>query len=287
MWNAAFIRRRKLGRGSTRGMIAASKTGLRVWCHDKNRPIDGLDLVIRWGCTANVNCRRVLNTAEAIHLVSDKTEFRKILNENNLCTPSYFTREDAVNALEEDATLVVRPRVHAQGRRLFVVNTAQELDNAIARCGAGWYANDFFNKTAEYRISFCQGRVVWVAKKTPANPADVAWNVAQGGRFDNVRFDEWPLKAVRISREAFILSRLDFGAVDVMVDDQNNVFVLEINSAPSQTSPYRQECFAKAFDYIVTNENKEAIPIIPEKGDWKKFVHPAVSEKAILHVENP
>ena len=131
-------------------------------------------------------------------------------------------------------------------------------------------------------MTFVQGRVVWVAEKTPDDPSDIAWNVARGGRFDNVRWGDWPLRAVRVSREAFLLSRLDFGAVDVMVDAEGECYVLEINSAPSQTSPYRQKCMAKAFDYIMRNENKERIPVTEARGGWKKFIHPALSDEAIL-----
>ena len=81
--------------------------------------------------------------------------------------------------------------------------------------------------------------------------------------------------------EAFNLSSLDFGGVDVMVDADGEVYVLEINSAPSLTSPYRQECFAKAFDYIILN-NKERIPLIDGRGGYTKFIHPALEPKAKL-----
>jgi glutathione synthase/RimK-type ligase-like ATP-grasp enzyme len=122
------------------------------------------------------------------------------------------------------------------------------------------------------------GRAVWVAQKTPGNPEDVAWNVAQGGRFDNVRFNDWPLKVVKTAIEAFNYTDLDFGGVDVIVDN-NNAYVLEINSAPSQTSPYRQECVAKYFDYVVKN-GKNRIELIKEKGGYLKFIHPAIDNKA-------
>ena len=121
-----------------------------------------------------------------------------------------------------------------------------------------------------------QGRCVCVAKKTPGNPDQVAWNVAQGGHFDNVNFDNWPLKAVKVSIQAFLLTGLDFGGVDVMVDREGEVYVLEINAAPSLTSPYRQSCFAKAFDYI-RQHGKDVIPLSEQRGDWKKFIHPAIT----------
>jgi len=268
-----LIRRRKLGRGSCRGIKTFSRTGIGVFRNDKAN-IPPAELVFRWGCTSDLPGNpKVINKAEAIHLVSDKLEFRKRLNEADLCPDTYFTKEEVC------FPAVVRPRVHAQGRKLWVANNYFDLEQAIMRCPNGWYASQLINKTAEYRVFVAQGRAVWVAKKTPGNPDQVAWNVAQGGRFDNVRWDEWPLKAVRVSIEAFKLSGLDFGGVDVMVDAEGECYVLEINAAPSQTSPYRQECVAKAFDYIVRN-GKQEIPMVDAKGGYKKFIHPAVSAEA-------
>jgi glutathione synthase/RimK-type ligase-like ATP-grasp enzyme len=182
-----------------------------------------------------------------------------------------------------DKTFVFRPRVHSRGRHFYVAKGRQECEDAIAKCGEGWYASPLIDKAAEYRVFVVQGRAVCVAEKTPGNPDDLAWNVAKGGRFDNVRWDDWPLKVVRYAIEAFNLSDLDFGGVDVMVAKDGGVFVIEINSAPSLTSEYRQGCFAKAFDYIIDN-GKEPIPLIEERGGYLKFIHPAVCERAKLRV---
>lgn len=286
-----MLRRRKLGRTSCREIANFSQQISGVVRNDQPMPAD-VTTVIRWGTTSNVPVRNVINTAEAIHRVGDKAGFRSLLMEDwgdqgapdkgPLCPKTYcdgdVPKEELLLIHDK---LVIRPKVHAQGRHVYLVSNEAELNHAISRCGEGWYASEYINKVAEYRVTFVQGRVSWVAKKTPGNPQDVAWNVARGGRFDNVRWDEWPLKAVRMSREAFMLSGLDFGAVDVMVDENDDAFVLEINSAPSQTSPYRQECMAKCFDYLIAN-GKEPIDIIQARGGWKKFIHPALSNEALL-----
>ena len=121
----------------------------------------------------------------------------------------------------------------------------------------------------------CQNRAVWVAKKTPGNPDDVAWNVAQGGRFDNVRWGDWPMAVVVEAMKAAKVSGTDFCGVDVMVDADGNPYVLEVNSAPSQTSPYRQQCVAKAFDYIVTN-GKQHFDDVENVQRWRDAIHPAL-----------
>lgn len=280
-----ILRRPKLGL-SVKHLVAKSDLIDKVVRNDRRLP-DDLSLVFRWGTTSNVDCRNVVNTAEAIHKVNDKSGFRKTLMDNHqagndlLCPRTWIDGQGDPEILSVDMNfpVVVRPRNHAQGRNVHLCNNRVELMTAIARCGAGWYASEYIAKVAEYRVTFVQGRVVWVAQKTPGDPNAIAWNVARGGRFDNVRWDAWPLRTIRVAREAFVLSGLDFGAVDVMVDAEGRPYVLEINSAPSQTSPYRQECMAKAFDYIVRN-GKEPIPVIAERGGYKKFVHPALTPEA-------
>lgn len=283
MWKGVLVRRRKLGRSSVRGISEQSLTGIVHYRND--RPEKHGDIYIRWGTTSNVPGQHVLNTAEAIHEVADKRGFRLKLDQHNLC-PRTWGSIDELPELNEDVPypLIVRRATHHQGRFLHVANTIDELKTICNRYAEGdYYISEMINKVAEYRITFVQGRVAWVAQKTPGNPEDVAWNVAQGGRFDNVSWGDWPLRAVRVAREAFMLSSLDFGAVDIMVDEMGKCYVLEINSAPSQTSPYRQLCMAKCFDFIMINEDKSRIDVIEDRGDWKKFIHPALdSDRAIL-----
>jgi glutathione synthase/RimK-type ligase-like ATP-grasp enzyme len=284
MMTALLLRRRKLGLGSCNGIRHYSQTGIDWVRNDKLAPINKADFVFRWGCTSNIPFdTKVVNEAKAIHYVSDKLQFRLDTSEKGLAPATWIT----VNELCEDWALpfkvVVRRATHHQGRYLDVCDTERQVRAAAAKYGDdNYYISEYIPKVAEYRVFFVQGRVVWVAQKTPANPDAVAWNVAKGGRFDNVRWDEWPLKSIRIAREAFLMSGLDFGGVDVMVDKDGTPYVLEINSAPSQTSPYRQECTAKAFDYIVEKGDKSPIPVIEERGGYRKFVHPAICEQAIM-----
>jgi glutathione synthase/RimK-type ligase-like ATP-grasp enzyme len=241
---------------------------------------------IRWGCTTNLpkqigGHNTVINNAKAIHLVADKLEFRRVLEEAELCPRTWFKWNDGPHE-DKGVSVIVRTRYHHQGRGMWLVHNYRDLQKCCVALGEGnYYINDYINKVAEYRVFVVQGRVVCVAQKTPGNPEAVAWNVAKGGRFDNVRWDAWPLKAVRKSVEAFNLSGLDFGGVDVMVDAEGECYILEINSAPSLTSPYRQECFAKAFDYIVEN-GKDRIPLTKKRGGYTKFIHPAICDHAIL-----
>ncbi len=279
-----LLRRRKLGLGSCNGIKQFSQQGIDWFRNDQPAPINNPDFVFRWGCTSNLPFKTtVVNEAKAIHYVADKRQFRLDTAEKGLAPKSWV---DAVDWFDDGAVkAVVRRSTHHQGRYLDVVDKDdfKKMSDVCRKYGYGsFYISEYIPKVAEYRVFLVQGRVVWVAKKTPADANAVAWNVAQGGRFDNVRWDDWPLKAVKVSREAFLMSGLDFGGVDIMVDANNNCYVLEINSAPSQTSPYRQECTAKAFDYIVKNNSKAAITVTEERGGYRKFIHPALTDQAIM-----
>lgn len=262
---------------SAKGICEASKTGIQWVRSDKELPPD--DLYIRWGCTSNVPTKNVLNTAGSIHEVANKLEFRRTLEEAELCPATWFRVGDVPHeALKQG--VIIRTKTHAQGRGLWLVHDYQELYRICEKLGAGnYYLAEYIKKTEEFRVFVVQGRAVCVAQKTPADPDAIAWNVAKGGRFDNVRWDAWNVKAVRVAIEAFNLSGLDFGGVDVMVDADGDCTILEINSAPSLTSPYRQQCMAKAFDYIVLN-GKQRIPLVQEKGGYLKFIHPGVCDRA-------
>jgi glutathione synthase/RimK-type ligase-like ATP-grasp enzyme len=290
-----ILRRRKLGLKIHE--MAANMQNAEVIRHDRGvRDPQQDEHLFRWGCTANVpRGYKVVNKAAGIHLVNNKIAFRKLMDEEGgLCTQSFYSRQ-AIEQYDGDLSggLVVRPCVHSRARHLYHAKTPEELSYAIERCHIAslsttqsrsndtWYANKYINKSAEYRVFVVNGRAVWVAKKTPANPNDVAWNVAQGGRFDHVRWNDWPLKVVKTAIRAHTLTGLDFSGVDIMVDNEGTPYVLEINSAPSQTSPHRQEKTAKAFDWIVQNDVRDStcLPLSEQRGDWKKFGHPSLDER--------
>ena len=274
--SVVLFRRRGLGKGSCSGIVEYSESDIKVVRNDSPLPLD-TSLIIRWGCTSRVpEGIPIMNKTEAIHRVANKTGFRKLLMEKAPVTiPNTIFRGDDY---EENIKYVVRPATHSQGRHVYLATNPQEFNNAMLRCNLGWYASEYIPKVAEYRVCFVQGRVCWVAKKTPADPEAIAWNVALGGRFENVRWNEWPLEVVSTAYEAFKLSGLDFSGIDVMVGPDNKCYILEANSAPSMTSNYRKKCIAKCIDWIVNTNMEHLLPDDNREG-WRKWIHPALLEQ--------
>lgn len=275
--NAIILRRRKLGRTSCREIAACMQQAIEVIRNDKDIPPAAH--VFRWGTTSNVpKCEGqiIYNSAASIHWCADKRQGRLDMQAAGVPVPSTW---DSFDSYQNDpiyvGPVVFRKAQHAQGRELYVHYGDDGLYERCSNVGEGnYYLSELINKVAEYRVFVCQGRVVWVAQKKPGNPDQVAWNVAQGGEFSNVRWGEWHMPSCRAAILAALLSKTDFCGVDVMVDAEGEPYVLEVNSAPSQTSPYRQACVAKAFDYMI-EKGKEVIPCEQFK-KWRDVAHPAI-----------
>lgn len=266
-----FYRRKFWGAKSLNGI--ASYMGARVARNDKPVPED-TSLLIRWGCITNTNIplSKQVNTSKGIQQASNKRQARKHMQ--GLCPLTIFTHEEYSGEV-----MVVRPDKHAKGKHLWVINNMQELVNVTSELPS-WYASELVDKVSEFRVYVMSGRVISVAQKTPDDPSAVAWNSSNGGRFDVVRWSEWPTEVCRIACEAMSRFDLDFGGVDVMVDKDEEAFVLEINTAPSilpisdGSLSYRQKCMAKGFMYM-SEHGRELEPTANNNG-WRGYIHPAI-----------
>lgn len=273
--NHIILRRRKLGRTSCKEIAALSTKLIAVVRNDENIP--AADVVFRWGTTSNIpkkDGQLIVNSAASIHWCADKKKGRMETQAAGVPVPESWEARNFPGAVVVGELFVLRRPKHAQGKDLWHGDAAYIHRMIREHNVQDGYVGRLIDKVAEYRVYVIQGRVSCVAKKTPANPQDVAWNVARGGSFDNVKWGEWPMAAIAAAVPAAELSGTDFCGVDVMVDGDGKAYVLEVNSAPSLTSPYRQSCFTKCFDHIVQNKSVAKIDIQRFNG-WKDVIHPA------------
>lgn len=273
-----ILRRRGLGLGSCTKIQQQSKEEIKIIRNDKQPIFTEDDTVLRWGCTSNLNNQHIfqLNKSASIKLVNNKKEFRFLLQEK------YPDLVPKTWSITEDQSItypcIVRPEKHAQGKYLFLCNSYPEVFHLCCvkhpHLSLG-YISEYIPKVAEYRVCFIQGLVAWIAEKTPKNPNDIAWNVNQGGKFHNVPWKKWPINVINTAYIAYKESGLYLSGIDVMVDNDGRSYVLEANSAPSHTSPYRIQCTTKCIDYGIQNgfEPLEPSPYFTKYGKW---LHPAL-----------
>jgi len=273
-----IMRRRGLGSATLEGITGKTAGDVVYWTASSD-PQPEVDVILRWGCTAQLApapaTPTVLNAAGAIHLAHDKSAARRMFAAAGLCDWPWLT-PDGIRF-----PVVVRPRYHAEGRRLFVVDDPSGLAAAIPKCGNGWYASPIFDKKKEFRVLVVQGRAVWVARKVPPEGfTDFAWNGHRGVPFYNVRWGDWPIRVVKASIKAANLVGLWLAGVDVMEDGDGKVFVLEANSGPTITSHYRQTCVAKVLDWVLENGSTITHPDPgrenADSDDWQGLKHPAI-----------
>lgn len=280
-----FLRKQGLGLDTIRNVIAQMSERFRIARVDiRSQPIphgSSSSVAINWGTMALPSDYYVFNKPSSIRKSSAKGSFRVQLYENGLAP--YTTMSSDVP--EDKFPVVVRPLTHFGGKYLAVANDESELQTVLQKREYldGYYISSLVKKSKEFRVFVTQGRVVYIVNKIPDDANAVAWNVHQGGRFENVRFSSWDLGVAKASLKAMSLTGLDFGAVDVIVSESGEVYVLEINTAPALQSPYWVSCVAKAFDYMTNNRNHIDVDI--DGGNWRNFVHPAISEEAVTSTE--
>lgn len=288
--NTVILRRRKLGKTSCEEIQKNLKESYNIDSFagriDQNPP--NPDILVRWGCTNTLRSNFEINSSDKIHLVNDKANCRKLLQDNNVSVPkSFFTKEDTRNA--SLYPLIGRERYHHQGRHLKFIRNDSELNEDHSSN----YWSQYIRKEKEYRVFAFFGKVIMVAEKEFHGDHDsIAWNVAQGAvSFKNVRWNDWPLRVCEEALKAQKITGIDFAGVDVMIKD-NIPYILELNSAHSLTDGYRQKTFAKALAWAIKYIEKKNIKpdhfVIPNRiRNYKDIILPAIEdyEKAINDLE--
>lgn len=259
---------RRDGHGLNCAAIAARcKTNVEVLTTDDAWPAHAL--TIRWGCTSNLPKKgeALYNKAAGIKTTFDKGAFRRVMAAEGIAPKVYTTPEEWFAAGQPE--VVIRPQHHIRGQDFFKVKEIADVIKAIEACGDGFYMSEVVDVRKEVRVWFFGGRVLFVCHNNRA--AD---------KYEYIGWGEWPMNAVKNAAQAMALSGLDFGAVDVMIDGAGKAMVSEVNTSPEVLGKYQQERVAFAIDYVV-EKGTNHLPII-DKAGWKGYIHPCVSDKAIM-----
>lgn len=226
--------------------------------------------VVRWGTQARIGAQyRYVNTPEAIALAADKTRAREVLGP---LVPTTWTMREQVHL-----PCIIRPQRHHGGHRFYVCRKRYQIDRAIQRCGEGWYASAIVNKAREFRIFVLYGRIVAVSERfPPEGPRKrMAWNSRRDGSLRNCRSTMWHHPSLLASVDAMVELNLDWGAVDVAVDQAGRPFVLEVNTKPGLENTYTLDRIARAFVRLA----KTGLPEDAPAGEWRLF--PGVTSKKV------
>lgn len=250
---------------------------LKIVTPEEFRGLRGIKHIIRWGTTMSIGAEnrdvKVINKASAIKETLDKAAFRKKCADIGVAPKTWMSLDDLCNDPVGAAAVIVRPRNHERSENLHLCKTLAEAEAAVARYGANnYYISEYIAKDREIRVFIVQGKVIIGLEKNPGNKREVSWGCVEEGQLAVMRWSEWPMFAMEAAVKAFNLSKLDFGAVDVMIKG-NKAYVLEINTAPEVWTYYGQR-LGEAFHHMI-NVNRERIATT-RFGNWKDVAHPTL-----------
>ena len=191
--------------------------------------------VINWGASAMPlpwkERVRLLNAPEAIERVSNKILFFEDMDID--ITPRW-TRSwyEAAEMIEDDGHKVVC-RTILNGHGGIGIHIASTVDELVE---APLYVQ-YIPKKAEYRVHIVNNNIISLQRKIRDNRVPcLDWRIrSYSNGFFYTRNGDMPgwEKSIRVAEQAFDLTDLHFGAVDVIYNEkQDRAYVLEINTAP-------------------------------------------------------
>lgn len=213
--------------------------------HGEVPPTVQEDFLIRWGAQQRLvrAPRVVLNRADAIANAADKLQSLKMLEYEDIPVPPFSEELDLI-----EAPFLGRNRHHSRGTD--IVLYMQHADTELF--GEKDFYTQYVPTLHEYRVHVVRDKVIRVSQKLYDHTHDPI-----GARHSWIRNHEngWVFRSPthplshywqNTAIEAVHALGLDFGAVDLIVDEEGRALVLEVNTAPA-CSPRTARAYCEAF----------------------------------------
>jgi hypothetical protein len=205
------------------------------------------DVLIRWGSRAvgpngNTSLTRIINKSTAIAAASDKLGSLTKMREAGVRVPDFST-----DPTDLRFPFLGRARSHARGTDVVLCLQAGDYK----RRPRDYYVQ-YVPTLREFRVHVVGDEVIRVQGKFLDVPGDaVPWirNHAHGYRFRAPR-KKLNSERMNMAVKAVKALGLDFGAVDLLIGDDGQTYVLEVNTAPS-CSPLTGAAYVAAFQRLL------------------------------------
>lgn len=194
---------------------------LRVYPNRRYRPRES-DLIVNWGYSKGVKWNEFnidLNPVWAIENSINKFNAFMIMREHGVRVPDFTPEPEEACSWKK---VYVRHKLNGHaGQGIEVVRGADIPNNAPLYVKA-------IDVKSEYRVHVFKGKVLDYQKKHGDSTVDIK-NHANGCMFvRNVTPRDNVIAQAVMAVEAL---ELDFGSVDVVIDQRNKAYVLEVNTA--------------------------------------------------------
>lgn len=210
---------------------------------------------------------KVFNNIDAIYYADDKALTAIKLDEHHVNQPAYFVFPETFSQnvfafydnyratlLALNFPLVVKHRHGSFGEQVFLAKDEEQLKDIIRREGANkLIAQSYVTKEfgVDYRVNVVGSEVLAIFKRFNKN--DFRSNINQGGDFiyiENPALHETALKAAAAIDA-------DFAGVDIVLDEEDEPFVIEVNSNMRTVTVNKKskvDITLNILNYIVKNK---------------------------------
>jgi hypothetical protein len=208
--------------------------------------------VFPWGLRSG---RNTYNKFAAMKLNGQKGVCRAKLATDGVPVPKVVTSHTTCTF-----PVIARPQQHHKGQNFYILYEEYDLMKFMGLHPDYYYAEKF-EKNREIRVHCAHGKVLFVKEKpladgvTQANQAVTheSWRTMKWSEFENDALH----KALRAALDAVRAIGLDFGGVDVMVNDENGeVAVCEVNTAPTLDGEYSAGKYASYAKWLSDGERE-------------------------------
>lgn len=201
---------------------------LGIHHHGTEDPGERVDTLIRWGSSKRIQyipSNQTINLRKAIAKATDKLRSLELLEEAGVPIPNYSR-----NLQDLDLPALGRNTNHSQGSD--IVPILQSTDLSVSDSDPDYFT-EYIPVDREYRIHVIDSEIVKVSQKVLEEEDDYnPWirNYETGYRFMYPR-ERHP--GLNQGIAAVNSLGLDFGAVDLIISESGQPYVLEVNTAPS------------------------------------------------------
>jgi glutathione synthase/RimK-type ligase-like ATP-grasp enzyme len=152
------------------------------------------------------------------------------------------------------------PKLWIEKRQNSIGGLGIKLASKNRRRIHGKYFQRFVNdRKYEIRVHAFSWTDNWSVQKRHGSQDEIAWNFRNGGTFSTVHNPNSGkvfIDAIEISKRILEIRHMSFGAVDFIVDNDLNVYFIEINSAPG-FKELSAHIYIDAFNVLKGMSSKE------------------------------
>lgn len=230
--------------------------GHNVIITNNTTKIKSPDLLIRWGNTEDLsgrnNIKRTLNSVSGIRLASNKLKALETMSKSGILVPKFSKSPSGIKL-----PVLGRSRYHTKGTDIKLIMQKRDVELYASRGETIDYYTEYIRVKREFRVHVFRNSIIGVNRKLYTNSSlpfiPYIRNLSTGFTFESAGNEKIQDKIGEIAIKAVKSLGLDFGAVDIIRSEDDNYYVLEVNTAPGLSTSHIR--YGEAIHNYIMSEN--------------------------------